>query len=341
MYQALDIQQFLTKAKERSATILDVRSPSEFNHGHIPGAKNLVLFDDIDRAEIGTLYKQKGRQTAVIRGLEIVAPKLSQLVLNAKDQALENEIYIHCWRGGMRSGFVATLLDMYGIKVFTLKGGYKKFRNFVLQDFQAPRTFYILSGKTGSGKTYILKKLGEAGRQVIDLEGIAHHKGSAFGALGQLPQPTQEQFENELHMLLRNCCSDQPIWLEDESRNIGKNMIPPPFFIQMRAAKVFCLDLPYEERLQHIVNDYGKFTKEEIIAILTKISKRIGPEQTKNAIAASEQGDFKTAFSYCLNYYDKTYTYGLSQRDKGTIERFEIPKFDINACVQTILSATK
>lgn len=341
MYQALDIQHFLSKAKERAATILDVRSPSEFKQGHIPGAQNLVLFDDAERAEIGTLYKQKGRQTAVIRGLEIVAPKLSQLVLNAKEQASENELYIHCWRGGMRSGFVATLLDMYGIKVFTLKGGYKKFRNFVLEDFHAPRTFYILSGKTGSGKTYILNKLKEEGRQAIDLEGIAHHKGSAFGSLGQSPQPSQEQFENELHMLLRNCHPDQPIWLEDESRNIGKNMIPPPVFIQMRAAKVFCLDLPFEERLQHIVKDYGKFTKEEIISILKKISKRIGPEQTKNAIAATEQGDFKTAFSYCLYYYDKTYSYGLSQRENSTIERFEIPKFDIAACARTIIEATK
>lgn len=341
MYQPLDIQSFLSKASERKATILDVRSPSEFKQGHIPGAKNLILFDDAERAEIGTLYKQKGREPAVIRGLEIVAPKLTQLVLDAKTCASENEIYIHCWRGGMRSGFVATLLDMYGLKVFTLKGGYKKFRNLVLQDFQTPRKLFILSGKTGSGKTYILNKLKESGRQAIDLEGIAHHKGSAFGALGQLPQPSQEQFENILFTQLQSCRTDQPIWLEDESRNIGKSMIPPPFWVQMRAAKVFCLDLPFEERLQHIVNDYGKFSKEEIVSILSRISKRLGPEQTKNAIAAAEEGDFKTAFAYCLKYYDKTYDYGLSKRENSTVERFEIPKFDITNCVETLLSATK
>lgn len=340
MHQPLDIQNFLTQSKD-SAKILDVRSPSEFAQGHIPGAINLILFDDKERAEIGTLYKQKGRQPAVLRGLELVAPKLSTLVNTAKDFAVNNEIYVHCWRGGMRSGFVATLLDMYGLKVFTLKGGYKKFRNYALEDFHKMRKIYILSGKTGSGKTYILNKMRESGRQTIDLEGIAHHKGSAFGALGQLPQPSQEQFENNLFMQLQRFELDQAIWLEDESRNIGKNMIPPPLWNQMREAEVFFIDLPFEERLNHILSDYGKFSKEEIVTVLTKIAKRLGPEQTKNAIIAAEQGDLKTAFSYCLKYYDKTYAFGLSKREIKTIKSFEIPEFNIEKCTQTLLAATQ
>lgn len=317
MATVLEIERFLAQSKGRN--ILDVRSPSEFSHGHIPGARNLILFNDEERAEIGTLYKKKGRQTAVIRGLDIVAPKLSVLVNEAKDAAVNGEIFVHCWRGGMRSGFVSVLLDMYGLKTFTLKGGYKKFRNHVLNGFTAPYKFYVLGGKTGSGKTFILKELKNSGQSVIDLESIAHHKGSSFGALGEAPQPTQEQFENELMMQLLEHGTEQRIWLEDESRMIGRNVIPPAMWENMRASKVFYLDIPFEERLSHILGVYGEYSKEELRSAIERIGRRLGPEQTKNALMALETDDLRTAFGYCLHYYDKTYAHGLTKREKPDV----------------------
>jgi len=316
--QALDIQQFLNQSFGKN-NIIDVRSPAEFIQGHIPGATNIAIFNNEERAEIGTLYKKKGRQIAVIRGLEIVAPKLKPIVEQAVSLAENDTLYVHCWRGGMRSGFVATLLDMYGLKVFTIKGGYKKFRNFVLQSFNDTGSLVLLGGKTGSGKTRILHKLKSEGEQVIDLEGIAHHKGSAFGALGEKPQPSQELFENILAMQLYACDKNKPIWLEDESRLIGKNIIPNALWEKMRSSNVYFIDLPFEQRLKYILQEYGKFAAEQLETSITKISKRLGPEQTKNAIIALHAGDMQTALSYCLMYYDKTYTYGVSQREKEKV----------------------
>jgi tRNA 2-selenouridine synthase len=340
LFKALDIQDFIERTKGNN-NLLDVRSPGEFEQGHIPGAKNLVLFSNEERAEIGTLYKQKGRQTAVIRGLEIVGPKLTDLVNTAKISANNNELCIHCWRGGMRSGFVATLLDMYGVSVFTLKGGYKKFRTLALSSFTENRKFYILGGKTGSGKTYILQKLKQAGEQVVDLEGIAHHKGSAFGALGELPQPTQEQFENELFFQLANTDHSKPVWLEDESRLVGHRLSPPPMWENMRASKVFFLEIPFEERLNHIIEGYGKFKPEELQQAIIRISKRLGPEQTKNSLMAIEAGDVRTAFDYCLRYYDKTYSHGLTKREDPDIEKIEVGEFNIEKCSELLLKKVR
>ncbi|MBK9285765.1 MAG: tRNA 2-selenouridine(34) synthase MnmH [Sphingobacteriaceae bacterium] len=336
MHTALDIQSFLQQSN-LNGPVFDVRSPSEFAQGHIPGAFNLILFNDEERAQIGTLYKQKNRQEAVLRGLEIVAPKLTRLISEAEKNVQGKEIYIHCWRGGMRSGFVAQLLDMYGFKVYTLKGGYKTFRNFVLNGFSLPYKFYILGGKTGSGKTFILEKLREKKEQIINLEFIANHKGSAFGALGQAPQPSQEQFENILFTELFFMNKEKPIWLEDESKSIGKNMIPNPIREAIRSSKVFFLDIPFEERLNHILNEYGKFDKQDLKNSILKITKRLGGEQTKIAIDAIDANDFKTAFDYCLRYYDKTYTFGLESRVNPDVLKIEIEKFSIDYCTEILL----
>jgi tRNA 2-selenouridine synthase len=246
-----DIQNFIASSLGKS-NIIDVRSPGEFLQGHIPGATNIPLFSNEERAIIGTIYKQQSRQEAVIKGLEIVGPKLKELVLNAKSVAVDNTVFIHCWRGGMRSGFVATLLEMYGLDVFVLKNGYKAFRTLALKSFADQRSILLLGGKTGSGKTLILKKLKEEGQQVIDLEALAHHKGSAFGALGEKEQPSQEQFENEVAAQFFSLDSAVPVWLEDESRLIGKKVIPPALWEQMREAKIIYLNLSFETRLDYI-----------------------------------------------------------------------------------------
>jgi tRNA 2-selenouridine synthase len=318
MPQVLDIEHFISGSSGKN-NIIDVRSPKEFEQGHIPCAVNIPLFDNEERAIVGTIYKQNNRQEAVIKGMEIAGPKMAQMITSMQKLAKDNEIYVHCWRGGMRSGFVAMLLKMYGLKVFTLKGGYKSFRNFTLKSFERPLSVFILGGKTGSGKTIILKELKKSGQQVIDLEGIARHKGSAFGALGEKEAPTQEQFENELAVQLLFVDPSLPLWLEDESRLIGKKIIPAPLWKKMLVSKILYLNLPFEERLKYIVQEYGKFSKEQLGNSILKISRRLGPEQTKNSIIALESGDTKTSLEFCLHYYDKTYSYGLSKREKTSV----------------------
>ncbi|MCW3076032.1 MAG: mnmH [Bacteroidetes bacterium] len=329
MPHVLDIHQFISGFAS-VGSVIDVRSPKEFEQGHIPGAVNIPLFDNEERAVVGTIYKQTGRQPAILKGMEIVGPKMAAIVNRAIEESKENTIYIHCWRGGMRSGFIAMLLEMYGLKVFLLKGGYKKFRNFALDSFNEPLNILLLSGNTGSGKTYILKKLKDKGKQVIDLEGLAHHKGSAFGALGEKSQPTQEQFENELAIELFKIDKKSAVWLEDESRLIGKKVLPPGLWEQMRTAKVLFIKLSFEERLKHIVKEYGQYPKEQLKESILRITKRLGSEQSKSAILALDENDLNTALGICLHYYDKTYQHGLSLREITTIQEMIFETLDID-----------
>ena len=204
----INIDEFLELAK--SHLIIDVRSPSEYTHAHIPQAQNLPLFSDEERKVIGTAYKQLSRERAIKFGLDYFGPKMRTTIEEVETLAKVSEsqthssttILVHCWRGGMRSGAVAWLLDLYGFKVFTLEGGYKAYRNWILQQFEKPFNFNIIGGFTGSGKTPLLYGLQKNNKTIIDLEGLANHKGSALGGIGQPPQPSQEMFENLLGMEL-------------------------------------------------------------------------------------------------------------------------------------------
>ena len=217
-------------------------------------------------------------------------------------------IYVHCWRGGMRSAAVAWLLDLYGYKVVQLIGGYKAYRNWVLEQFTIPYSLKVLGGYTGSGKTEILQALQEKNYAVIDLEGLAHHKGSAFGAIGQLPQPSQEMFENILaKKLFEVNKNNKPIWIEDESQRIGTVLIPTPLFHLMRNSTCYFMTIPFEQRLLFILEAYGKFDAQSLIDATERIQKRLGGLETKNAVAHIMQGELKEAFSILLKYYDKWY----------------------------------
>ncbi|MGE4332621.1 MAG: tRNA 2-selenouridine(34) synthase MnmH, partial [Macellibacteroides sp.] len=195
MEDVLMADDFLEQSK--TGIMIDVRSPSEFEAGHIPGARNLPLFSDNERAEIGTRYVQYGKDNAVERGLEIVGPKLAGFVKQARLWADGTPIYMYCWRGGMRSGSMAWLFRTAGLTTYLLSGGYKAYRNSFAQLLEAhPWQLLILGGPTGCGKTEVLHQLQRMEQQVIDLEGLAHHKGSAFGSLGETAQPSTEQFTN-------------------------------------------------------------------------------------------------------------------------------------------------
>ena len=324
----LNIQEFLLLSKDHP--VFDVRSPAEYLHAHIPGANSLPLFSDTERASVGIAYKQQSRKAAIKIGLDFFGVKMRKMVeevegvcsdkpsLKSKDIVL-----VHCWRGGMRSAGVAWLLDLYGFKVYTLVGGYKVYRNWVLKQFDKSYKFNILGGYTGSGKTIVLHQMDRKGETVINLEGLANHKGSAFGALGEKPQPGQEMFENLLatnlffktQMSDPNSATDKMIWLEDESQRIGSVNIPFPIWSLMRKSMLFFIEISFEKRLQYLVQNYGEFKRELLVGSIMRIQKKLGGLETKNAINYLLENNISECFRILLSYYDKLYTKGLNNRE--------------------------
>lgn len=334
--QSIELSNFL----ELSAKfpVLDVRSPGEYAHAHIPGAYSLPLFTDEERAQVGTAYKQQSREQAIKIGLDFYGPKMRAMVEQV--EALKSDtVLVHCWRGGMRSAGVAWLLDLYGFKVFTLLGGYKTYRQYIVESFQLPASIKILAGYTGSAKTAVLEKLQRLGEPVINLEKLANHKGSAFGHIGLPTQPSQEMFENLLGTAIRSIGSST-CWLEDESWRIGSVLIPQPYYQQMRMAPCYFVDIPFEERLNYIMQDYGTATKEELIQAVLKIQKRLGGLETKTAIGFLVENNIKEAFRILLQYYDKFYRKGLLSRpaDAPPVINLEAASVDPDRITQLLLT---
>jgi len=321
--------------------VLDVRAPSEFAKGHIPGAHNLPLFSDNERALIGTLYKNVGRKAAMLAGLEQIGPRMREYVECIEKITDQNKLLVHCWRGGMRSKSIAWLLGLFDYEVKLLEGGYKAFRNYVLKGFEEQRNVYILSGRTGSKKTVILKEMAKAGKPVIDLEGLANHKGSSFGALGQPPQPTQQQFENDLGVAWLSTAPDKPLWLEDESRHVGQCTLPGAIWQQMRNAKVFFLDASVGDRSEHLMDEYGDFNEQELRDAIERVRERLGGLHTKLALQMLEEGDRRACCEILLeHYYDKTYLHGLSKRPQENIHRIPVSLTDISDILFKLNQAT-
>ncbi len=308
----LSVSEFL--GLRNTIPVVDVRSPGEYAAGHIPGAVNIPLFDDRQRAEVGTLYKNKGSTEALLRGLDLAGQNMSDKLREGLKAATGSKLLIYCWRGGMRSASMAWLFSAGGIKPSLLNGGYKEYRRHILNDLSRERRYIILGGLTGSGKTEILRHLKSTGLQVTDLEGIASHRGSAFGAMGQGSQPTTEHFANLLYDDLSLWSNKEYIWLEDESHNIGSVFMPDTFYERMQEAPVIALMLSVEIRLPRLVREYSAFPPEEIRAAVSRISKRLGGQRAKDAIKALESGDFTTAGRIILEYYDKAYHHDLSLR---------------------------
>lgn len=318
MIKALPVAEFLSAG----LPVIDVRSPGEYARGHIPAAVNVPLFEDAERAVVGTLYKRAGRDAAVLEGLRITGPKLAGIVEHVRIIAPEGRVAVHCWRGGERSSSIAWLLGKAGFEfVVTLTGGYKAFRNLVLREVGHPRPMNILGGYTGSGKTETLSHLRSLGEQVIDLEAMADHKGSSYGALGEAPQPTTEQFENLLWHSLLKSDPGRAIWVEDESPMIGRVKIPDAFFALMRSAPLFFVEVPIEDRALRLVQDYGRFPIDQLAEATKRIGKRIGPQHCKTALHALETGDLLTVAMIALQYYDRTYAHGASKRDPAKVVR--------------------
>ncbi len=332
----INIETFLRT--RNTSLVLDVRTPAEFDHAHIPNAKNLPIFTNEQRKEIGTTYKQVSRQEAIDIGLKYFGPQLLEYTKAAKKLLKESaceQLIVHCWRGGMRSAAMAWLLDLYGFNVSVLVGGYKCYRKWALAQFEKKYPIKILGGYTGSGKSYVLPLLQNETQAIIDLEGLACHKGSAFGAIGMPKAPSQEQFENILGLQLFEKISSNPriIFLEDESQRIGNLLIPNPIWQQMREAKVYFLDIPFEARLDHICKEYGNLPIEALIDATTRITKRLGGLEAKNCAQFLQDHNTKDAFAILLKYYDKYYCKALLTRQNTTEKLLKLESNTVDAII--------
>ena len=319
--------------------VADVRSPGEFARGHLPGASSLPLFSDAERAEVGTAYKHQGRTPAVLLGLERVGPRLGPLAQQGLALAPGGRLALYCWRGGMRSGAVAWLLEQAGLEVLVLRGGYKAWRQHALAAFAQARPLVVLGGLTGSGKTQALHALARRGQQVLDLEALAAHQGSSFGAIGQPPPPTQEHFENRLAHAWLALDPARPTWVEDESRHLGRCYLPAALWAQLCAAPVLALELPRAARIDFLVGSYGGAPAAELAQAIERLRKRLGGALTQQALAALHAGHLATTCALLLDYYDRTYRHGLAQRPAGAVTPLPLPTTDPEPAAEALLSA--
>jgi tRNA 2-selenouridine synthase len=333
----IDIIKFLELSE--TIPVADVRSPSEFSQGHIPGAINIPLFDDNERAAVGTKFKKEGRLPAIVEGLKRSGPLLASKLEQAIEIAEDGRLLVHCWRGGMRSDAMAWLFSLSDIENSILEGGYKSYRHYVTDSLSEKRKMIVLGGMTGSSKTHILRYLKQKGHQVLDLEQLANHKGSAFGALGQPPQPTSEQFSNELFNVCKKLDKATTFWVEDESRNIGTVFLPDQFYLNMQDTPAIVLVMDVNTRLPRLIDEYTAYPPESLKTSILKISKRLGGDKTRDAAEAVEKGDFARAIEIVLFYYDKAYLFGLKKKNINNLIYVNTDTDDIEINALKVLDA--
>jgi tRNA 2-selenouridine synthase len=327
MFEVVDISYYLEHMP--NVPVIDVRSPGEFEKGHIPGATNIPLFTNEERAAVGTVYKRKSKEEAIELGYTFVTPKLDYFINKARELTSNSGIVIHCWRGGMRSKAFAEHLANNGIEqVYLIEKGYKAFRTKVLSTFEEEYSLNILGGYTGSGKTEILLELKNQGLQVIDLEGLAKHKGSAFGGIGFTEQPTVEQFENNLFWEWKTFDTSRPIWIEDESRSIGNVLVPQGLYENIREQPVIFIDIPRAERAKFLVTGYGECENTELAAAINRITKRLGGLNAQLALEYLENDDYLSVAELSLSYYDKFYKRGLNKRNPKLVRKIQLETVD-------------
>jgi len=313
----VDVKSFLLK--ETYVPVIDVRSPGEYADGHIVGALNLPLFTDEERASVGTTYTKIGKGEALELGLEIVGPKMNLLAKKAKSLALDGKLKTHCWRGGMRSEKMAWLFELMGLEVQVLDGGYKAFRQQLLEDFKNLEKLIVLQGPTGSGKTEILHQLSENGEQILDLEKRANHKGSAFGALGLGEQPNTSQFQNLLYADLLKLDPTKRIWIESESLSIGRVYLPETLWGNMNNSDVIELQIDRSIRAKRVVEEYGHFEEALLAASIDKIKSRFGGNRVKEALELLQENKLEKVALLLLDYYDKAYAFSKNKYKKREI----------------------
>ncbi len=295
-----------------SHCIIDVRTPLEFAEDHLPGAVNVPILSDQERVEIGTIHKHEGPQRARQRGLELTCARFGAMVSEIAGHADGRPILVYCWRGGLRSCSMAVLLDMSGYEVLQLKGGYKAFRAHVagyFEDFKPPQPLIVIHGMTGSGKTTFINGLDRSRWGVIDLEGLACHRGSAFGALGLKQDITQKRFETILWDSFRTMPPGLPIVLEGESQRIGRITLPGRLYEVMgQSCKVWCQVL-LETRVARLAEEYARPEyRHEMGQALERIRRKLdGPVYESLRSGLTEWDVPKVARELIEHYYDRLY----------------------------------
>lgn len=315
MFQDITIEELLTRKENNDITMIDVRSPSEYLEGTIPGSLNIPIFDDEERAEIGTIYKQVSVEAAKERGLEIVSAKLPAFI--KAFSLLPSPKVVFCWRGGMRSRTTATLLSLMDIHVYRLSGGIRSYRQWVVHTleliaFEPPA--FILNGHTGTGKTAILQRLQAEGYPVLDLENMAGHRGSIFGHIGQRAN-NQKTFEALLLEQVLKLNSAPFVMMEGESKRIGKTVLPHFMVEKKESGTQIFIDLPIDERVRHILEDYQpEAHQNEILQAFRHIKSRIHTPIAKEIEANLLIGHYEHAVRLLLeHYYDPRYEHAMSQ----------------------------
>ena len=328
----------------RGAALVDVRSPVEYERGRVPGAVNVPLFENDVRARVGLLYKTKGRGEAMVAGMDAVAPRLEDIVRAAAEACASTsaasgegdgeacaDVYVMCFRGGMRSSCVGWLLTqrLTGKRVRVVDGGYKGFRKWALErcgpvcGLPAPRVC-VVGGRTGVGKTRALLALRAQGEQVIDLEGLANHAGSAFGWVGREPQPTSEHYSNLVACEWHELDPNRWVYIEDEGPHVGRCSVDPLLFERMRNAPlVLRMVASRDVRLRTLVKDYATSelrsdpqwlpTMRESV---DKLAKRLGGDRVREIQSKLDAGDFAAVAAGLLEYYDGLYDKHLMSKRK-------------------------
>ncbi|WP_421069924.1 tRNA 2-selenouridine(34) synthase MnmH [Pelotomaculum propionicicum] len=301
--------------KMKNAVLVDVRSEGEYSEDTIPGAVNIPVLDNEERAIVGTLYRHDGPESARRHALALAAPKLPGKIA-AVDRACGGDLVVFCWRGGERSRFMASVLDTMGYDVYRIIGGYKSYRRYVneyLEKEELTQRAVVLHGLTGVGKTEVLELLGQKGLPVLDLEGLARHRGSVYGKIGLTPSPTQKAFESDIVKFLSSIDENGIFIVECESRRVGNLLVPLPLMNAIRNGIRILLYAPLAERVRRIRNIYTDGpgdNVEKLQEATSTLVKRLGRARVEELNRMLEERNFEAVFTYLLTkYYDPLYKY--------------------------------
>jgi tRNA 2-selenouridine synthase len=316
----IDLDQALV-LRDKGALLVDVRTSSEYQEATIPGAVNVPLFEKEERARIGTLYKRQGALAARQLGVELVAPKIPALVqkVTAARGGSKLPVVVFCWRGGLRSRVLTCFLDLAGIRAFQLVGGHKGFRAHVREFLERGKwgRLLVLRGLTGVGKTRLLLRLKEEGYPVLDLEGLANHRGSVFGALGLSPQPSQKSFEAFLWNELRRIPPGKWALAEGESRNIGKLTLPLRVYESLQIETSLWIEASLDYRVKVILEDYPAIDelKAAFVAPIQALKRRLGGETVERLLGLLHRGKWEDLVrDLMVFYYDPLYAHTKPKR---------------------------
>jgi len=320
MSTTINLEQTLS-LRDRGAVLIDARSPAEFAEATIPGAINMPILDDAERAEVGTLYKQVGKADARRRGIALVAPKIPAMVEQAAglQGSTSLPVVVFCWRGGLRSLALTQFLTLAGIPARQLLRGHKGFRRHVLDFLDNGQwgRLIVLRGLTGVGKTHYLHRLGEAGFPILDLEGLANHRGSAFGNLGLPPQPTQKMFESLVWDVLRKVPKEAFVLAEGESRHIGRVALPVQLSRSLQIETSIWLKADMSNRVRNILNDYPAIDslKTDFTEPIMALKERLGKKTVNRYLELLDAGKWTVLVRDIMeNYYDPLYQHTLPER---------------------------